>query len=262
MNKRSWLMRLTAFVVALTMMIGITGVVYSEENSEPAEVTEASAPAAEDVTAAEEAARKAAEEEAARKAAEEEAARIAAEQAAEEESVPEEPQAEEAPAEEEKTMVTELENEEISFPEVPEEEDDDEDFDDFEEDEDFGDDDFEDDDDLVEFDEDEFGEISEDLLEQFNNMDSFESVEFSGSADIELRETDDMWEDGWDGRITLVAKVRDANLSYRLVWEANDHDDRGWFTVGSGDEYSYTLTKDNVDREANREYRVVMFTVD
>ena len=85
-------------------------------------------------------------------------------------------------------------------------------------------------------------------------------MEFSGSADIVLR--GDSWDEDWDGRVTLVAKVKDATLSYRLVWEANDGDSRGWFTVGSGTEYSYTLTRDNLEREANREYRVVMFTVD
>ena len=157
-------------------------------------------------------------------------------------------------------MITELESEETSIAEEPDDFED-EDFDDFEEDEDFDDDDFEDDG-LVEFDDEEFGEVSEDLLAQFNDMDGFQNVEFSGSADIELRETENMWEDGWDGRIVLVAKVNNANLSYRLVWEANDHDDRGWFTIGSGNEYSYTLTIDNVDREANREYRVVMYTID
>lgn len=41
-----------------------------------------------------------------------------------------------------------------------------------------------------------------------------------------------------------------------------DEWDRGWFTVGSGDEYSYTMTREIAEREANREYRVVMFTVD
>ena len=47
MNKQSWLMRLTAFVVVLTMMIGFVGVTYSEEldvtepaAEAPAEVTE------------------------------------------------------------------------------------------------------------------------------------------------------------------------------------------------------------------------------
>ena len=98
----------------------------------------------------------------------------------------------------------------------------------------------------MEFDDDDAGEVSEDLLQQFNNPDSFVQVEFSGSADIELLNADKMWDEGWDGQVTLIAKVQDANLSYRLVWEANDHDDRGWFTVGSGEEYSYTLTKANL----------------
>ena len=41
-----------------------------------------------------------------------------------------------------------------------------------------------------------------------------------------------------------------------------DNQNCGWFTVGSGDEYSYTMTREIAEREANREYRVVMFTVD
>ena len=117
-------------------------------------------------------------------------------------------------------------------------------------------------DDLVEFDEWDAGAVSEDLLSQFNNPDNFEKVEFTGSADIRLKNADELFDDGWDGTVTLAAQVREASLSYRLVWEANDHDDRGWFTVGSGDEYSYTMTREIAEREANREYRVVMFTVD
>jgi len=59
--------------------------------------------------------------------------------------------------------------------------------------------------------------------------------------------------------ITLVARVSGAEtLSYRLSWEANDGDDRGWYTVGSGTEYTFTLTPEN----AGREYRVSVFTVD
>ena len=118
------------------------------------------------------------------------------------------------------------------------------------------------DDDLVEFDEFDAGAVSEDLLQQFNNPDNFEKVEFTGSADIRLENQDEMFSSDWDGTVTLSAQVREASLSYRLVWEANDHDDRGWFTVGSGDEYSYTMTREIAEREANREYRVVMFTVD
>ena len=150
-------------------------------------------------------------------------------------------------------MVTELEPETETTVEVQEEPEDD----DFE-------DDYAgfDDEDLVEFEDDDAGAVSEDLLQQFNNPDLFEKVEFSGSAEIRLANAESMWKDGWDGSVTMIAVVREANLSYRLVWEANDHDDRGWFTVGSGDEYSYTLTRANAEREANREYRVVMFSVD
>ena len=132
-----------------------------------------------------------------------------------------------------------------------------------EDDEDFGDDDFfSEDDELFEFDEDDAGAVSEDLLQQFNNPDNFEQVEFTGSADIELQNAEAMFAEGWDGRVVLTAKVQEAHLSYHLVWEANDHDERGWFTVGSGTEYSYTMTRENAQREAEREYRVVMFSID
>ena len=113
---------------------------------------------------------------------------------------------------------------------------------------------------FVDFEDSDVGSVSDEWLQQFNDPDSFEQVEFTGSADIELR--DDNWDENWDGKVTLIAKVENTNLSYRLVWEANDHDNRGWFTIGSGSEYSYTLTKDTIAREADREYRVVMFTVD
>ena len=156
----------------------------------------------------------------------------------------------------ENTVVTEVEHhDDVQIEEQPAFDDDEEDFGD--DDEDFG-----GDDDLVEFDEWDAGAVSEDLLQQFNNPDNFEQVEFTGSADIRLKNPDEMFNDGWDGTVTLAAQVREASLSYRLVWEANDHDDRGWFTVGSGDEYSYTMTREIAEREANREYRVVMFTVD
>ena len=44
---------------------------------------------------------------------------------------------------------------------------------------------------------------------------------------------------------------------YRLVWEANDNDDRGWFVVGSGEEYRFILDPQNVERG----YRVVIIAV-
>ena len=239
MNKHVWLTRLTAFMVVMAMMIGIAGVVYSEDEN----VTDPDPEQVEDVTTPEPTP----------KPTPEPTPKPTPEPTPEptQEPTPEPPP--EPVKEQENTVVTE-----VDLPETPSIEEDPESWDD-DDDEAFDD---PDDDELVEFDDDDAGAISEDLLQQFNNPENFEKVEFSGSADIELRNVDHMWEAGWDGRITLTAKVRNANLSYRLVWEANDHDERGWFTVGSGDEYSYTLTKNNVERESNREYRVVMFTVD
>lgn len=60
------------------------------------------------------------------------------------------------------------------------------------------------------------------------------------------------------GDVTLAAKVSGVEMNHRLVWEANDGDGRGWFTVGSGPEYTFTLTREIV----NREYRVSLYTVD
>ena len=157
------------------------------------------------------------------------------------------------------TVVTELEqNEETVVESSGEEQEDASEDEVFEDNENFT----NDDDELVEFEDWDSGSVSEELLQQFNNPDNFEQVEFSGSADIRVKNEEELFQDGWDGKVTLKAKVKDANLSYRLVWEANDHDDRGWYTVGSGEEYSYTVTVENARREANREYRVVLFSVD
>ena len=106
-----------------------------------------------------------------------------------------------------------------------------------------------------EFDDWDAGYISEELIAQFDNSNNYEQVEFNGSADIELKNDGTM---KYGDEIVLQAKVQDTDLSYRLVWEANDSDDRGWYTIGRGDEFSFTLDADNVDRE----YRVVIFTVD
>lgn len=132
---------------------------------------------------------------------------------------------------------------------VPEEEEDvtDEEFEDFfDEDEEYIGEDFFDDDP---------GSVSTELLEQFNDPELYEDVEFGGSADIVLTNTDTLH---MGDEITLVASVANADVSYRIVWEANDGDKRGWFSIASGDQYSYILDESNLDRE----YRVVLFTVD
>ena len=112
----------------------------------------------------------------------------------------------------------------------------------------------EEDDELVEFDDDDPGTVSNDLLEQFNNPDTFERVEFSGTADIALKEQTFAYGD----EVTLKAKVSGVEITYRLVWEANDGDERGWYTISRGLEYTFTVTPENIDRG----YRVVLFAVD
>ena len=104
---------------------------------------------------------------------------------------------------------------------------------------------------LYEFDDDEVGSVSEELLEILNNPDTYERIEFTGTVDIELKNS----EICYDRDVTLVARVSGANMDYRLVWEVNDGS--GWFAVASGDEYTFLLTPDIV----NREYRVVLFRV-
>ena len=104
---------------------------------------------------------------------------------------------------------------------------------------------------LYEFDDDEVGSVSGELLEIFNNPDTYERIEFTGSVDIELKSG----EICFDRDVTLVARVSGADMDYRLVWEANDGS--GWFAVASGEEYTFLLTPGIV----NREYRVVLFRV-
>jgi len=236
MNKHLKLTRLAAFLIVLAMLVCSFPAVYSEEQ----EVTEEVQTEVTEVTETEP----------------ETAPAPDPEPAPEPEPEPEpapEPEPEPEPV---NTVVTELARDEDVQIEEQVAIDDDDDWE-SDESEDFG-----GDDDLVEFDEWDAGAVSEDLLQQFNNPDNFEKVEFTGSADIRLENQDEMFTSDWDGTVTLSAQVREASLSYRLVWEANDHDDRGWFTVGSGNEYSYTMTREIAEREANREYRVVMFTVD
>ena len=255
MNKRLKLTRLAAFLMVLAMLVGSFPAVYSEE----LEVTEAAPEEVVEVTEAEPETAPAPEPEPEPEPApapEPEAA-PAPEPEPEPEPAPEPEPVPEPEPEPVNTVVTELaHDDDVQIEEQVTIDDDDDDWG-SDESEDFG-----GDDDLVEFDEWDAGAVSEDLLQQFNNPDNFEKVEFTGSADIRLENQDELFSSDWDGTVTLSAQVREASLSYRLVWEANDHDDRGWFTVGSGDEYSYTMTREIAEREANREYRVVMFTVD
>lgn len=292
MIKNKKLFKLGAFLVALMMMIGSFSGGYNVTISraeEAGEVTESSGPSAEEIAAAEAAAAAAAAEEAARIAAEEEAARIAAEEEAARQAAEEAARiaAEQAAAEEAARKAAEEEAarkaaEEAARKAAEEEAarqaevskqidgqddpgmssgDDFEDFDedDFDEYDDFDDfDEFEDDEDdgTIFLDDWDAGVVSDEMLDRFNNSTAnYEQMEFNGTAEIELENEGTL---KYGDEIKLAAKVQDVNLSYRLIWEANDSDDRGWYTIASGENYSYTLSADNVARE----YRVVLFSLD
>ena len=110
------------------------------------------------------------------------------------------------------------------------------------------------DEELIEIEDDDSGSVSEELLEEFNNPETYEAAEFDGNVEIEMKNS----EIRYGGEVTLIAKVSGVAMNHRIVWEANDGDGRGWFIVGSGLEYTFTVTPDVV----NREYRVSLFTVD
>lgn len=271
---------LLAALLALAMLLGSFPMVYAEEiiPEIPAEVTEAvaeearaaeaetgeapaaeeipevpeipeaqeeiladlqTAPAAEAVPAVEETVPEAPETAEETPAAEEAQAAPAAERvpAAEEET----PAAEEVPATEEVTPAAEEAPEAADEEEIAEEtteetaeEDSDEEF--------------------VEFDDDDAGTVSEELLDEFNNPETFEAPETRAEAEIVLKNSELRYGEA----VTLAARVSGVELNCRIVWEASDGDERGWFTVGSGPEYTFTLTPEVVERE----YRVVLFSVD
>lgn len=94
--------------------------------------------------------------------------------------------------------------------------------------------------------------IAEEFPELFSNPELYEQTEFIGTAEIRLVNEGML---GYGDEIILKADVRDVNVKYHLVWEANDNDGRGWFVIGSGEEYRFVLDSDNVECG----YRVVVF---
>ena len=109
--------------------------------------------------------------------------------------------------------------------------------------------------DLVEIEDSDAGHVSEALTEPFDRPEHSGEAAFTGTAEIRL-ENEGMLHYG--DEITLKAEVQDANMDYRLVWEASDNDGRGWYAVGSGERYSFFLNREN----AGREYRVSVIAVD
>ena len=220
--------KVLSILCVIALLVSGIAMAFADEANEAPVTDEAAQQTSDD-----EAARIAAEEEAARKAAEEEAARQA--------EVSKQIDGQDAP---------ELDNgddfedfDEDDFDEY----DDFDDFDEFEDDEDDG---------TIFLDDWDAGVVSDEMLDRFNNSTAnYEQMEFNGTAEIELENEGTL---KYGDEIKLNAKVQDVNLSYRLIWEANDSDDRGWYTIASGENYSYTLTADNVARE----YRVVLFSLD
>ena len=98
------------------------------------------------------------------------------------------------------------------------------------------------------------GTVADELLEPFNDPETYEASDYVGTAEIHLMNEGML---NWGDEIILKADVRDMNLSYRLIWEARDSNDRGWYTIGSGDEYRYILEPEN----ATREYRISVYDI-
>ena len=278
MTRRTWCVKLAAFLAAVALMLSASfanidfmnnsaraeeeTVLQAAEEAVPpmSEAKEETVPQA-DEEAAQQATEEAApamaepEEEAAPQAAEaeEETAPQAVEEAAPqvseaaEETVPE--------TEPEPESVTEQENhQEDVQPEAAADDDEDEWIDDPEwTDDDEGIADPEEDLEVIE--DDDAGTVSEEILEPFNNPDLYGQETFVGTAEIRLMNEGML---SYGDEIILKADVRDVNVSYRLVWEANDNDGHGWFTVSSGEEYRFILARGN----AAREYRVEIFAVD
>ena len=280
MTRKNWSVKLAAFLAAAALMLSASPDNIEFLNTSARAEEETALPIAEEavpqvIEAEEETAPQAAEE-AAPQAAEavEETVPQAAEEAAlqvteaEEETVPQAaeeaaPQATET--EEEAVPETESEPESAAEPEDHREEaqpeavagDDNDETDDDPEwiDDNERTDDPEEEEDLTVIEDDDAGSVSEEILEPFNNPELYEQEAFVSTAEIRLMNEGML---NYGDEIILKADVRDVNMSYRLVWEANDNDGHGWFTVGSGDEYRFILDPEN----AAREYRVEIFAAD
>ena len=280
MTRKNWSVKLAAFLAAAALMLSaspdnieflntsaraeeetalsiaeeaVPQVIEAENETAPQAAEEAAPQAAEAVEetvpqAAEEAAPQVTE-------AEEETAPQAAEEAApqatetEEEAVPES-ESEPEPAAEPEDHREDAQPEAVAGDDNDETDDDSEWIDDNERT-----DDPEEDEDLAVIEDDDAGSVSEEILEPFNNPELYEQEAFVSTAEIRLMNEGML---NYGDEIILKADVRDVNMSYRLVWEANDNDGHGWFTVGSGDEYRFILDPEN----AAREYRVEIFAAD
>ena len=108
-------------------------------------------------------------------------------------------------------------------------------------------------DDYVWIDDNDPGSVTPELLDLFNNPDAYRKVEFTGTVEIEIKDGITL---AYDQEVTLVARVSGTeSMDYLMVWEASDDEGITWHTVGSGEECTFVLTRENV----NRAYRVVLY---
>ena len=103
------------------------------------------------------------------------------------------------------------------------------------------------------FDDDDPGSVSPDLLDLINNPDAYQKLDFTGVVEIGIKNSII----AYDRDVTLVASISGAELpDYLMIWEASDDEGSSWQAVAAGSEYTYVLTRENVDRE----FRVVLYT--
>ena len=107
--------------------------------------------------------------------------------------------------------------------------------------------------DLVEMEDGDAGYISEEITGQLDYPEQPEQTDRIGTAEIRLMNEGML---NYGDEVVLKAEVRDVNLSYRLVWEANDG--AGWYPVGHDETYRFILDRNS----AEREYRVTIIACD
>ena len=107
--------------------------------------------------------------------------------------------------------------------------------------------------DLVEMEDGDAGYISEEITGQLDYPEQPEQTDRIGTAEIRLMNEGML---NYGDEVILKAEVRDVNLSYRLVWEANDG--AGWYPVGHDETYRFILDRNS----AEREYRVTIIAYD
>ena len=94
-------------------------------------------------------------------------------------------------------------------------------------------------------------EPSEEPTQEPTAEPTVEPVEFTGTVEVDMRNSGDIY---YGDKITLVARISNANLPYSIRWEVDK--DNGWTTISgeTGDTYDFVVTEEN----EGYAYRVVL----